>query len=111
MRLLFIIFVAFCTVSCMDFAKVAPPIHDLGVVQNVEMLELGRDLYVHGCSKCHNALRITRYSKKKWARILPSMVKESAFNAVESEAVAAYINAVLHFEESEITSAVVTESP
>lgn len=86
----------------MDSAKIAPYVQNLGLVENTEMLEHGRELYVHRCSKCHNALRITRYTKKKWSRVLPSMVKLSKFDGVEKEAVAAYISAVLQNEKTRL---------
>ena len=94
-HLVFSLLLLGCLASCMETSKVAPAVLSLGVVSNVEQLEFGRDLYVTRCTKCHNALRITRYSQSQWAETLPEMTFKSKFTTQQTQAVAAYIQAVL----------------
>lgn len=79
----------------METSKVAPSLVNLGVTSNLAQLEYGRDLYVTRCTKCHNALRITRYSQLQWAETLPEMTFKSKFTVQQTKAVTAYIQAVL----------------
>jgi hypothetical protein len=79
----------------MDTTKVAPKVQDLAFRDNVAHLEYGRELYVTRCTKCHNALRITRYTKGDWEDILPEMTFKSKFSEEQKQAVTAYIHAVL----------------
>ena len=79
----------------METTKVAPSVLSLGVTDNLEQLEHGRDLYVTRCTKCHNALRITRYSKSQWEETLPEMTFKSKFTPQQIQAVTAYIETVL----------------
>ena len=84
------------TVGCMDATKIAPAVVDLGPNMNVEMLQRGRGLYLNRCTKCHNALRITRYPLQEWREdILPGMVEESKLSVEEETALTAYIEAVI----------------
>lgn len=88
----------FCFVflGCMDVTKVAPKVDTLGLQQNIELLEHGRDIYINQCTKCHNAVRITRYPMKEWEdKILPEMILESRLAPAQSQAVTAYVRAVL----------------
>ena len=67
---------------------------------NVEMLQRGRGLYLNRCTKCHNALRITRYPLQEWREdILPEMVEESKLSVEEETALTAYIEAVIAIAE------------
>ncbi len=96
MRFFITIFLLFgCVTSCVDASKVAPFVDNLGVVDNVLQLKYGRELYVTRCSKCHNALRITRYTKSQWTDMLPEMIFKSKFTNEQTQAVTAYIQAVL----------------
>ena len=80
----------------MDATKVAPTIADLGVRTNLAVLEDGRELYLTRCTKCHNAVRITRYTILQWKDdILPEMFRQSRLQAAQEKAVTAYIEAVL----------------
>jgi hypothetical protein len=83
-------------VGCMDTVKVAPHVVDLGTLDNIDQLELGRKLYVTRCTKCHNALRITRFSQEEWSETLPVMIRKSKFTPQQTLDVTAYIQAVLH---------------
>lgn len=80
----------------MDVTKVAPKVDTLGLLQNIALLEQGRDIYINRCTKCHNAVRITRYPMKQWQdKILPEMILESRLSPAQSKAVTAYVRAVL----------------
>lgn len=80
----------------MDVTKVAPKVDTLGLQQNIALLEQGRDIYINRCTKCHNAVRITRYPMKQWQdKILPEMILESRLSPAQSKAVTAYVRAVL----------------
>lgn len=80
----------------MDVTKVAPKVDTLGLQQNIALLEQGRDIYINRCTKCHNAVRITRYPMKQWEdKILPEMIVESRLSPAQSKAVTAYVQAVL----------------
>ena len=80
----------------MDVTKVAPKVDTLGLQPNITLLELGRDIYINRCTKCHNAVRITRYPMKQWQdKILPEMILESRLSPAQSKAVTAYVRAVL----------------
>lgn len=94
-KLTFFIFVTVC-VGCMDATKVAPRVDTLGLQENIPLLEQGRDVYINRCTKCHNAIRITRYPLDKWIdEILPDMVEESRLTSHQTRAVTAYVRAVL----------------
>jgi len=80
----------------MDVTKVAPKVNTLGLQQNVALLELGRDIYINRCTKCHNAVRITRYSLDQWlSEILPEMNEKSKLTIEQDDAVTAYVKAVI----------------
>ncbi|MBC8202584.1 MAG: hypothetical protein H8E91_02030 [Planctomycetes bacterium] len=95
-KILFIFALAFLFVGCMDVTKVAPKINTLGLHQNIAMLELGRDVYINQCTKCHNAVRITRYSQQQWDNeIMEDMILKSKLSKSQAAAVTAYVRAVL----------------
>jgi hypothetical protein len=81
--------------GCMDSTKVAPKIASLGLQENSSLLEEGREVYLNSCTKCHNAVRITRYSRQQWQVVLPEMIKETKLTILQEKAVTAYIEAVL----------------
>ena len=75
--------------------KVAPTVQELGVTADIALLEEGRKIYLHNCTKCHNALRITRFTQEEWDGILPEMILESSLSSTQGMHVDAYIKAVL----------------
>lgn len=81
--------------SCIDVTKVAPEVSNLLVKGDVSRLEYGRELYITNCTRCHNALRITRYTETQWAEILPDMFDKTKLSANQTHAVTSYIHAVL----------------
>ena len=96
MNLIIVPIALFFTVSsCIETVKVAPTIQELGVNANQLQLEFGRTLYLTRCAKCHNALRITRFTESQWSEIMPDMTFKSKFIPEQSEAVTAYVHAVL----------------
>lgn len=90
-------FIVICLIAgCLDATKVAPTVTQLGVTQDIPRLEFGRTLYIEQCTKCHNALRITRFPLQQWQQeILPDMVVRSKFSNEQTDAVMAYITSVL----------------
>jgi hypothetical protein len=83
-------------IGCMDSISVAPKIAELGTVSNAMRLERGRSVYITSCSRCHNAVRITRITKSKWDEILPEMIEKSKLTSSDSMAVTEYIRVVLN---------------
>ena len=95
-KILTTICLCFLFIGCMDVTKVAPKVDTLGLEHNIALLEQGRDIYINGCTKCHNAVRITRYPMKQWEEeILPEMILETRLSPAQAEAVTAYVRAVL----------------
>ena len=95
-KILITICLCFVFIGCMDVTKVAPKVDTLGLQPNITLLEQGRDIYINRCTKCHNAVRITRYPMKQWQdKILPEMILESRLSPAQSKAVTAYVRAVL----------------
>lgn len=87
----------FCgVIGCLDATKIAPAVVDLGEGLNVELLETGRNIFLTRCTKCHNAVRITRYPLQYWQEeVLPEMSMESKLNSKQEEALTAYVEAVI----------------
>jgi hypothetical protein len=81
--------------GCMDGLKVAPTVQELGATTEIVQLEEGRRIYIHNCTKCHNALRITRYTQQEWDGILPDMIRKSKLSSTQALHVRTYIHAVL----------------
>ncbi|MBC8201356.1 MAG: hypothetical protein H8E86_04850 [Planctomycetes bacterium] len=94
-RIFPILFLILTVTGCMDGLKVAPTIQELGATRDIAFLEEGRKIYVTSCTKCHNALRISRYSQQEWDGILPDMIQKTKLTRVQAKQVEAYINAVL----------------
>lgn len=90
-----------CTIAliiggCIDTTKIAPTVIQLGIVGDVATLEQGRDVYINKCTKCHNAIRVTRFSRFEWdTEILPVMIEEASLSKNDAHAVTSYVHAVL----------------
>ena len=92
--------------GCLDTSKIAPPVVQLGAVENVELLEVGREVYINKCTKCHNAVRISRFSRWEWdTEILPDMIDEATLDSHEVTAITAYVHAVLKHQPELYSSA------
>jgi len=83
--------------GCMSTEAMAPPVGTefTAVAQNrnvsLSTLEVGRQVYLVDCSRCHSIEPIARYSKDRWNRILPRMIKESKLNGERGNALTAYV--------------------
>ncbi len=89
-----------CFVGCQTLEEMAPPVVGVGfqIVSerhrvDLSMLELGRQVYVSDCSRCHSLEPIARYSVKRWRTILPRMTRQTRLNAEQTKAVEAYVMA------------------
>lgn len=85
--------------SCVSLEKAAPPVAMLTTSvasKNTAQLSWGRDIYVTRCVKCHSVEPVAKYSRVRWEQdILPEMSEETNLTTDESEAVKAYVLAVL----------------
>jgi len=52
----------------------------------------GNALYQAHCGKCHELPVVSRYSKEKWQKIVPSMCKEAHLDATQESKISAYVN-------------------
>lgn len=52
----------------------------------------GNGLFQEHCNKCHALPVISKYSKEKWQKIVPSMSREAKLDAVQESKIAAYVN-------------------
>ena len=92
-----ILAVAFLS-SCVSLEKAAPPVETFArgaVGARRTQLEQGRVIYITKCTKCHSAEPVARYSPQRWSKIIPDMAGEAKLGSQETEAVRAYIFAVL----------------
>ncbi|MCH7871497.1 MAG: hypothetical protein IID33_07335 [Planctomycetes bacterium] len=103
--------------GCMTLEQMAPPVgvEFQRVAQrqhvNLSALELGRQVYLLDCAKCHGVEPIGRYSESRWRKILPRMGKESKLDAQEQAAVNAYVMAAHAFLIQEPPKLVSAEHP
>lgn len=83
--------------GCMTLEQMVPPVgEDFLVVaaqRGMEQttLELGREIYLSDCVKCHSVEPIGRYSADHWREILPRMSREAELDDQRSAAVDAYV--------------------
>ncbi len=83
--------------GCMTLEQMAPPVGDkfqlLAARHRVDVatLELGRQIYLSDCVKCHGVEPIGRYSERRWREILPRMAQESELDHQRRAAVEAYV--------------------
>lgn len=90
--------VAIWLAGCVPVERLAPPVDsrmaEVGGKNGVhaEALQHGRDLYLARCTRCHNPMRIDRYSVSQWqGDILPDMSKRAKLNADETADLSAYV--------------------
>ena len=84
--------------SCMSLEQAAPPVMSVTGGDSPSrrtVLESGRAIYITKCAKCHAVEPVLKYSSQRWAELIPEMAEESKLDARETEAVRAYIYAVL----------------
>ena len=58
---------------------------------DVATLELGREIYLSECARCHSVEPIDRYSADRWRRILPRMSLETKLDERETVALETYV--------------------
>ena len=83
--------------ACGSLEPVAPPVTPaLAAAAKADAgeLEHGRLIYTTRCTACHNAERIARYNRSRWAGILPRMADEARLNDAQARAVAVYVMAL-----------------
>ena len=83
--------------ACGSIEPVAPPVTPgLAAAAKADAgeLEHGRLIYTTRCTACHNAERVARYSRSRWAGILPRMVEEARLNDAQARAVTVYVMAL-----------------
>lgn len=103
--------------GCMTIEQMAPPVgvefQRVAQRQHVDLstLELGRQVYLMDCARCHSVEPISRYSESRWREILPRMGEESRLDAEEQAAVNAYIMAAHAFLSRESNKLVSAENP
>ncbi len=83
--------------GCLSLNQMAPPVGpDFLMVaarrgMEATTLELGRQVYLSTCVKCHSVEPIGRYSARRWRKILPRMAGESKLDDQRRAAVEAYV--------------------
>lgn len=103
--------------GCMTLEQMAPPVgvefQRVAQREHVDLstLELGRQVYLLDCARCHSVEPISRYSESRWREILPRMGTESKLDAQEQAAVNAYIMAAHAFLNQESAKLVSAENP
>ena len=84
----------FCLPGCQSIEQIAPPVA-LVTARPSDHLELGRELYLTKCTKCHAPEPILKYSVSEWETIAADMAEETKLTANETAAVRDYVMAVL----------------
>ena len=56
-------------------------------------LESGRVLFTANCDKCHGLKAPERYTKEKWANVMPRMQKKSKLSGDEGQLILQYVQA------------------
>lgn len=59
-------------------------------------IKQGRDLYITRCAKCHAPEPVRDYSHTEWEEIIPEMAEETNLSPSETQALRAYVLAVLN---------------
>lgn len=87
--------------GCMTLEQMAPPVGGefrmIAARHSVEVttLELGREIYISDCARCHSVEPIGRYSAQHWRNILPTMAEKTLLNKRSAEAVESYVTLAL----------------
>lgn len=89
------------TAGCATLESMAPPV-DAAITQagqafkaDAGMLATGREVYITDCARCHSVEPISRYTAAEWKHIMPEMAAEAHLSRAETDAVNAYVFAVL----------------
>ena len=87
--------------GCMSLEQMAPPVGEefrmIAAHHSVEVttLELGREIYLAGCARCHSVEPIGRYSADHWRNILPKMAEKTRLDRQGTVAVESYVTLAL----------------
>jgi mono/diheme cytochrome c family protein len=85
---------AFFLTGCQSIEQIAPPVA-LVTARPSAQLNLGRELYITRCTKCHSAEPVVKYTASEWELIVKDMAEETNLTAHETAAVRDYVMAVL----------------
>lgn len=97
--------------GCQTLEQMAPPVgsefQDLAARHSVDLatLELGRQIYLSDCVRCHSVEPIGRYSRGHWRKILPRMAQETKLDKQREAAVEAYVMLARELLEEEAEAA------
>ncbi len=83
---------AFVATGC--FTKNAPKTTVASTKNYTEAeLEKGHTIFTGSCNKCHKYKEPAQYSKQKWTKVLPSMIKKAKLSAEDGEVLTAWVMA------------------
>lgn len=80
--------------GCQSLEQLAPPVTALAVRPSAS-LNLGREIYITRCTKCHAPDPVLKHSKSEWEKIIVDMAEETKLTPAETSAVRSYVMAVL----------------
>lgn len=80
--------------GCQSIEQIAPPVAVLSAKPSGS-LQLGRELYITKCAKCHAPEPILKYTVAEWTAIVADMAEETKLTEHETAAVRDYVMAVL----------------
>ena len=88
--------VVLLSAGCMSLERMAPPVDErfiaiAGRGAEPTTLEMGRQVYLRDCARCHSVEPIERYSAEHWRKILPKMAEKSYLDDRRTAAVEAYV--------------------
>lgn len=83
--------------GCLTVGQMAPPIDPefariamrSGISRSV--LEIGREVYISDCTRCHTVEPISRYAPERWHDIITRMGVESKLDEAHTEALRVYV--------------------
>lgn len=58
---------------------------------STDTLALGKNLYVNHCNSCHGLYNPERFTKEKWAKIIPPMQKKANIDNATTKLISQYI--------------------
>lgn len=98
---LFLLITLVAIPGCKTTEDLVPPVgaaHAIAADQmgyDLEVIRLGRHIYLNQCIDCHAPIAVDDYTASQWATIMPDMAEESALTFAEEKAVHEYVLATL----------------
>lgn len=98
---LFVLVALTVAIGCKTTEDLVPPVgsaHAIAAQQlgyELQVIELGRHIYLSQCIDCHAPIAVDDYTESQWATIMPDMAEESALTFAEEKAVHEYVLATL----------------